>query len=146
MDLLTMIYRNPEKQGQLWKNELLRQGVNIVIEAADVTKKHHITELRTRIVSSMPPVGGIANGAMVLDDRLFIDMPFESFQTAMKPKVEGSIYLEEVFSGDDLDFFLFFSSISVMTGQRTQANYVAANNVSLNFVTHIRVFLADCSS
>jgi pseurotin A synthetase (hybrid polyketide synthase/nonribosomal peptide synthetase) len=128
-----MIYRNPDKQGQIWKEELLGQGVNIVIEAADVTKKHDLLELRNRIVASMPPVGGIANGAMVLDDKLFIDMPFESFQTAMKPKVQGSIYLEDVFSGDNLDFFLFFSSISVMTGQRTQANYVAANNVSLNF-------------
>ncbi|KAJ5985395.1 hypothetical protein N7522_012591 [Penicillium canescens] len=120
--------RNPEKQGQLWRDELLGQGANIVIEAADVTKKHHITELRNRIVSSMPPVGGIANGAMVLDDKMFLDMTFESFQTAMKPKVDGSIYLEQVFSNDDLEFFLFFSSISVMTGQRTQANYVAANN------------------
>ncbi|KAF4239421.1 hypothetical protein CNMCM8980_003116 [Aspergillus fumigatiaffinis] len=120
--------RNPEKQGQLWKEELLGQGVNIVIEAADVTKKHDLLELRNCIVASMPPVGGIANGAMVLDDKLFIDMPFESFQTAMKPKVQGSIHLEDVFSGDNLDFFLFFSSISVMTGQRTQANYVAANN------------------
>jgi pseurotin A synthetase (hybrid polyketide synthase/nonribosomal peptide synthetase) len=126
------MYRNPEKQGQLWKEELLGQGVNIVIEAADVTKKHDLLELRNRIVASMPPVGGIANGAMVLDDKLFIDMPFENFQTAMKPKVQGSIYLEDVFSGDNLDFFLFFSSISVMTGQRTQANYVAANNVSPN--------------
>jgi pseurotin A synthetase (hybrid polyketide synthase/nonribosomal peptide synthetase) len=128
-----MIYRNPGKQGQLWKEALLGQGVNIVIEAADVTKKHDLLELRNRIVASMPPVGGIANGAMVLDDKLFIDMSFESFQTAMKPKVQGSIYLEDVFSGDNLDFFLFFSSISVMTGQRTQANYVAANNVSLTF-------------
>ncbi|KAH2023248.1 Nonribosomal peptide synthetase 14 [Aspergillus fumigatus] len=115
--------RHPEKQGQLWREELLRQGVNIVIEAADVTKEHDLLDLRARIVSSMPPVGGIANGAMVLDDKLFIDMPFESFQAAMKPKVQGSIYLEEVFSADNLDFFLFFSSISVMTGQRTQANY-----------------------
>lgn len=104
--------------------------MNIVIEAADVTSKRHLTELRARITSSMPPVGGIANGAMLLDDKMFIDMSFEGFQTAVKPKVEGSIYLEEVFSRDDLDFFLFFSSISVMTGQRTQANYVAANNVS----------------
>jgi pseurotin A synthetase (hybrid polyketide synthase/nonribosomal peptide synthetase) len=134
------MYRNPEKQGQLWKEELLGQGVNIVIEAADVTKKHDLLELRNRIVASMPPVGGIANGAMVLDDKLFIDMPFESFQTAMKPKVQGSIYLEDVFSGDNLDFFLFFSSISVMTGQRTQANYVAANNVSLNLFDMSRCF------
>ncbi|KAJ5976965.1 nonribosomal peptide synthetase 14 [Penicillium viridicatum] len=120
--------RNPQKQSQLWKDELIRQGADIAIEAVDVTKKHHLAELRNRIVRSMPPVGGIANGAMVLDDRMFVDMPFESFQTAMKPKVEGSIYLEETFVDDDLEFFLFFSSISVMTGQRTQANYVAANN------------------
>jgi pseurotin A synthetase (hybrid polyketide synthase/nonribosomal peptide synthetase) len=141
-----MNYRNPEKQGQLWRDELLGQGANIVIEAADVTKKHHITELRDRIVSSMPPVGGIANGAMVLDDKMFLDMTFESFQTAMKPKVDGSIYLEQVFSGDDLEFFLFFSSISVMTGQRTQANYVAANNVRLKPVTYLRILVANCSS
>ncbi|KAL4994078.1 hypothetical protein BDV10DRAFT_189351 [Aspergillus recurvatus] len=130
--------RNPGNHGQLWKDELRGQGVNIVIEAADVTKKHHIMELRTRIASSMPPVGGIANGAMVLDDRLFADMPFESFQAAMKPKVQGSIYLEEVFSADDLDFFLFFSSISVMTGQRTQANYVAANNFMVSMAERRR--------
>ncbi|RYP14471.1 hypothetical protein DL765_006361 [Monosporascus sp. GIB2] len=78
--------RNPEKQGQLWKDELLRQGVNIIIEAADVTNKRHVTELRNRIVSSMPPLGGIANGAMVLDDKMFTDMSFESFQTTMRPK------------------------------------------------------------
>lgn len=117
----------------MWKDELIRQGADISIEAVDVTKKHHLAELRNRIVRSMPPVGGIANGAMVLDDRMFVDMPFESFQTAMKPKVEGSIYLEETFVDDDLEFFLFFSSISVMTGQRTQANYVAANNVGNAF-------------
>ncbi|KAL4745664.1 hypothetical protein BDW72DRAFT_198425 [Aspergillus terricola var. indicus] len=130
--------RNPGKQGQLWKDELCRQGANVVIEAADVTNKQHIIELRTRILSSMPPVGGIANGAMVLDDRLFSDMSFESFQTAMKPKVQGSLYLEEVFSGDHLDFFLFFSSISVMTGQRTQANYVAANNFMVSMAERRR--------
>ncbi|KAL5041361.1 hypothetical protein BDW71DRAFT_168742 [Aspergillus fruticulosus] len=86
----------------------------------------------------MPPVGGIANGAMVLDDKLFSDMSFESFQTAMKPRVQGSLYLEEVFSGDHLNFFLFFSSISAMTGQRTQANYVAANNFMVSMAERRR--------
>jgi pseurotin A synthetase (hybrid polyketide synthase/nonribosomal peptide synthetase) len=92
----------------------------------------------------MPPIGGIANGAMVLEDKMFVDMSFESFQTAMRPKVEGSIYLEEAFSNDELDFFLFFSSISVMTGQRTQANYVAANNVSPKLARYISAFRAHC--
>ena len=78
----------------------------------------------------MPAIGGVANGAMVLSDRLFADMPYESFQKVLEPKVDGSKNLDEVFSGDDLDFFILFSSISVVTGQRSQANYAAANNVS----------------
>ncbi|KAJ0414063.1 Nonribosomal peptide synthetase 14 [Aspergillus carlsbadensis] len=125
---IVLTSRHPERQSQTWKKALVKEGASIVIEAADVTNRIHMAQLRTRIVDSMPPIGGIANGAMVLDDRLFLDMSLDSFQAAMKPKVEGSIILEQVFSEDALDFFLFFSSVSVITGQRTQANYVAANN------------------
>ncbi|KAI1778541.1 Nonribosomal peptide synthetase 14 [Hypoxylon cercidicola] len=120
--------RNPEKQGLLWRDELLRQGVNIVVEAADITNKQHVAALRHRIVSAMPPLGGIANGTMVLHDKMFNKMPFEGFQIAMAQKVQGSIYLDEAFASYELEFFLFFSSVSTLTGQRTQANYVAANN------------------
>lgn len=87
-------------------------------------------DLRTRVLSTMPPIGGVANGAMILSDKMFADMTYESFQNVLKPKVDGSKNLDEVFSGDNLDFFILFSSISAVTGQRSQANYAAANNVS----------------
>ncbi|KAL8909684.1 MAG: hypothetical protein Q9171_004929 [Xanthocarpia ochracea] len=119
--------RNPEKEG-LWKEELQRQGASIAIEAADVTKMQDLVDLRTRILATMPRIGGVANGAMVLSDKMFADMTYESFQVVLKPKVDGSKNLDEIFSGDDLDFFLLFSSISAVTGQRSQANYAAANN------------------
>ncbi|KAL8774157.1 MAG: hypothetical protein Q9209_001265 [Squamulea sp. 1 TL-2023] len=76
----------------------------------------------------MPRIGGVANGAMVLSDKMFADMTYESFQNVLKPKVNGSKHLDEIFSGDGLDFFILFSSISALTGQRSQANYAAANN------------------
>lgn len=125
----TNSYRNPDKEA-LWKDELQRQGANIAIEAADVTKKEDLVDLRTRILDTMPPIGGVANGAMVLSDKLFADMTYDNFQKVLKPKVDGSKNLNEVFSDDDLDFFILFSSISAVTGQRSQANYAAANNVS----------------
>lgn len=100
------------------------------MEAADVTKKQDVVKLRNLILGSMPPVGGVANGAMVLSDKMFADMSYESFQDVLRPKVDGSRNLDEVFSGDDLDFFILFSSISAVTGQRSQANYAAANSVS----------------
>ena len=114
----------------LWKNELQKQGAKIAIEAADVTNKQQLVELRARILENMPPIGGVANGAMVLSDKLFADMSYDSFQKVLKPKVDGSMNLDEVFTDDDLEFFVLFSSISAVTGQRSQANYAAANNVS----------------
>lgn len=125
----TNSYRNPDKKA-LWKDELQKQGAKIAIEAADVTNKQQIVQLRARILKTMPPIGGVANGAMVLSDKLFADMSYASFQKVLKPKVDGSMNLDEVFSDDDLDFFILFSSISAVTGHRSQANYAAANNVS----------------
>lgn len=122
-------HRNPDKEA-LWKAELQKKGANIAIEAADVTNKKQLTELRARTLKNMPPIGGVANGAMVLSDKLFADMSYDSFQKVLKPKVDGSMNLDEVFANDDLDFFILFSSISAVTGQRSQANYAAANNVS----------------
>ncbi|KAL8999563.1 MAG: hypothetical protein Q9169_001652 [Polycauliona sp. 2 TL-2023] len=119
--------RNPDKEA-LWKQDLQRQGASIAIEAADVTQKQDLVDLRTRILGTMPRIGGVANGAMVLSDKMFTDMSYESFRDVLKPKVDGSKNLDEIFSGDNLDFFILFSSISAVTGQRSQANYAAANN------------------
>lgn len=78
----------------------------------------------------MPPIAGIANGAMVLRDKLFIDVPIDSMTETLHTKVKGSIYLDSLFgenSDFDLDFFVFFSSIAAVTGNRAQSNYSAAN-------------------
>lgn len=44
-----------------------------------------------------------------------------------RPKVEGSIYLDELFQDTSLDFFVFFSSLAAVTGNLGQSNYSAAN-------------------
>jgi NAD(P)-dependent dehydrogenase (short-subunit alcohol dehydrogenase family) len=126
---LTYNCRNPDKNAP-WKDELLTKGAHVAIEAADATKKQDVVELRERILSTMPAIGGVANGAMVMGNSFFAEMSFDTFQKVMAPKVDGSINLDTVFSGDDLEFFILFSSISAVTGQQGQANYAAANNVS----------------
>ncbi|KAL8727347.1 MAG: hypothetical protein Q9166_006115 [cf. Caloplaca sp. 2 TL-2023] len=129
--------RNPNKEA-LWNDELQSQGANILIEAADVTKKQDLVDLRPRMISTMPPIGGVANGVIVLSDKLFADMTYDSFLKVPKPKVDGSKNLGEVFSGDELDFFILFSSISAVTGQRSQANYAAANNFMIGLASQRR--------
>ncbi|KAJ6076340.1 hypothetical protein N7499_008321 [Penicillium canescens] len=119
--------RNPNKH-TLWKEELEKRGANIVIKAADVTKKQDMINLRNHILGAMPSIGGVANGAMVQSNCCFSDLTYDALQEVLKPKVDGSVILDEVFSDDDLEFFLLFSSISAVVGQPFQANYDAANN------------------
>lgn len=57
----------------------------------------------------------------------FSDMSLDAFNKVVRPKVDGSIHLNDLLQDLDLDFFVFFSSLSAVTGNVGQANYSAAN-------------------
>lgn len=129
--------RSPVKDS-VWETELLEIGAHLRIEAVDITKRSDIERLCSEVLSTMPPIGGIANGAMVLADGLFANMNFDSMQKVLRPKMEGSRNLNEVFYAQDLDFFIMFSSLSAVIGMPSQSNYAAANMVSCHQIrTHI---------
>lgn len=75
----------------------------------------------------MPPLGGVAQGAMVLADASFRNMTIEGWQTVCRPKVQGTINIDTLLHDVDLDFFICFSSVSAVTGNPGQSNYSAAN-------------------
>jgi hybrid polyketide synthase/nonribosomal peptide synthetase ACE1 len=75
----------------------------------------------------MPPIAGVANGAMILRDSMFDGMTFENLTTVLDPKVAGTQYLDELFHDTPLDFFIVMSSITSLVGNSSQSNYTAAN-------------------
>lgn len=75
----------------------------------------------------MPQIVGIAQGAMILDDALLQDLDIKRMNMVLGPKVDGSIYLGELFPEDSLDFFVYFSSIAYVAGNAGQSAYAAAN-------------------
>ena len=64
---------------------------------------------------------------MVLDDISFFEMPFEKMNKVLQPKVQGAIFLNELFQETTLDFFVFFSSVTAIAGNRGQSAYTTAN-------------------
>lgn len=54
----------------------------------------------------------------------------------MAPKVEGAWNLHNALLGQKLDFFVLFSSVSCIVGQRGQGNYAAANAFLDSFVQY----------
>lgn len=79
------------------------------------------------IKTTLPPIAGVANAAMVLHDVLFSDMSFDQMQECLQPKIDGTNHLAEAFHHDKLDFFIMFSSIMCVRGNAGQSNYAAAN-------------------
>lgn len=122
--------RNPDAS-PAWVAELNRAGASIHVERLDVTSLHEVRGLRSKLAGrGLPGVGGVINGAMVLDDRVFAQMDTETWTRVLRPKTAGSRNLDVVFGADDdddLHFFIMTSSFAAVGGHAGQSNYAAAN-------------------
>ena len=99
----------------------------MLILCSDVTNEKELQELYREIQATLPPVAGVAQGAMVLKDVATREMNHEDMTRVLKPKVDGSVHLDRLFADQKLDFFIFFSSMTGVIGNMGQANYTAAN-------------------
>ncbi|KAL8310555.1 hypothetical protein RB597_010414 [Gaeumannomyces tritici] len=105
------------------------RGVTVLLVEADVTNMCSLKCARDVIEASLPPIRGVANGALVLRDRLFINTDFDTFQAVLRPKALGTANLDAMFSAPgSLDWFIGFSSIVAVVGNYGQSAYSAGNN------------------
>lgn len=111
-----------------WLEEMRTLGATIKVYKMDVSDRSSVHGVCDKIKADLPPIAGVCNAAMVLEDKLFVDMTAESLNKVLAPKVEGSKILDEAFGADaELDFFVLFSSLASVFGNAGQSNYHAAN-------------------
>lgn len=107
--------------------DLRARGADVYVTPCDITDRHAVEKLFEHIAAAMPPVVGILHAAMVLDDGLLVNLDEERFRRVLAPKVKGLENLDAATYGTVLDYFVMFSSVTTLTGNPGQANYVAAN-------------------
>ncbi|KAI1303963.1 putative polyketide synthase [Xylaria venustula] len=129
--------RDPEIDPS-WISAHKRKGVNVVVLPCDIMNESKLQSVHAHICTTLPPILGVIQGAMVLHDTLLRNMTFEQFREVMGPKVDGSVYLDRIFYNNDLDFFLLVSSINYVIGNAGQANYAAANAFMCGLAAHRR--------
>ncbi|KAH7562977.1 hypothetical protein BM1_00024 [Bipolaris maydis] len=110
-----------------WVKSMEALGAEVVVLPCDLTSGAQTNLIYDKIRSTMPPLGGLAQGAMVLQDTGFRDMSSDAMEKVLRPKVVGSINLDRLVKGLDLEFFVFFSSATAIIGNAGQSNYSAAN-------------------
>ncbi|RYP73786.1 hypothetical protein DL770_007712 [Monosporascus sp. CRB-9-2] len=123
---LVITSRNP-KIDEIWLSNTEARGAVVRSIACDITDYDALAETHREISSTLPPIAGVYQGAMILLDMALRDMGLKDFSRVLRPKVEGSLNLDRVLGDEPLDFFIFFSSVATVAGNPGQAAYTTAN-------------------
>ncbi len=127
-DIVLTSRRTPDAATQSAIDEIMeRYRCRIHTMAADVGDEAQVAEVLKRIRADLPPLGGVAHLAGVIDDALLTQQSAERFHTTLAPKSFAAWHLHRLTKVEDLEFFVMFSSGTSVLGAPGQANYATAN-------------------
>ncbi|KAF4462939.1 type I polyketide synthase [Fusarium albosuccineum] len=103
------------------------QGCRVVAKNCDIAAADDLSRALKESYSEIPPVKGVIQAAMVLNDSVFEHMDHRQWSDATRPKVLGTRNLHNFF-GSNLDFFVMLSSLTGVVGNASQGNYAAGGS------------------
>ncbi|WP_226377302.1 MULTISPECIES: SDR family NAD(P)-dependent oxidoreductase [Burkholderia] len=106
---------------------LRRDGVDVQVRQADLSREADVDALLNDIGATMPPLRGICHLAGVVEDRLVSDVTPASLAATFAGKAQGAWLLHERTRGHALEHFVLFSSAAAAFGAPGQASYAMAN-------------------
>lgn len=115
------------QEDQTFMNEIKARGTEVQLIETDVSDSSCLKLIEN--VLKDKKLKGILHAAGTLSDAAIVNQTAETFEKVWKPKVIGLENLDKI-SRDlnlDLDWFIAFSSATVLFGNPGQANYVSAN-------------------
>ncbi|XP_064019023.1 uncharacterized protein LOC135185832 [Pogoniulus pusillus] len=119
-----------EKQEEL--NALRQQykGSKVVFVQCDVSSTSEVEKAFQSIVNIFAgsPIKGVFQSAVALHDGRLEVLTLADFQEVLNPKVAGTLNLHLATRGQQLDYFVCYSSVTSFLGNSTQTNYAAANS------------------
>ncbi|KAF4889745.1 Highly reducing polyketide synthase azaB [Colletotrichum fructicola] len=104
-------------------SDLKAAGCNLFLENCDVSKDADFRRVLDQASQSLPPVRGVIQAAMTLNDSIFPNMTYDQWLAATGPKVAATWNIHNTLP--DLDFFVMLSSLTGLGGNTSQANYSA---------------------
>lgn len=118
-------------------SQLEAKGAKIEVLEGDIGKISQMRQVFAFIHSQLPPLKGIIHAAGILEDAVLQQQTWEKFNRVFTPKVLGAWNLHTLSQGDQLDWFVSFSSVASVFGSSGQGNYASAN-AFLDSLAHYR--------
>ena len=101
-------------------------GAEIQVYKADARNGAAVNDVMTEVRKTRP-IRGCFNMVLVLENSPFMTMKGQQWDKVVRSKVDSTWNMHEATLSDTLDFFIMLSSISSISGNRTQANYATGN-------------------
>lgn len=114
------------QQYESFREEVTRFGGSLSYVSCDVQDSTAFRYELDQIEKSNGSINGIFHSALVLDDKLLINMDMASLNKVLGPKTQGLLSLYYATMGRKLDFISIFSSVQTLLGNVGQSNYAAA--------------------
>ncbi|EHA27435.1 hypothetical protein ASPNIDRAFT_128601, partial [Aspergillus niger ATCC 1015] len=131
---------------QRWLNKVETNfGASVKAYPLNITSRESLQGVYKEICATQPPIAGVANAALIMRDGLFMESNATTMNEALGPKIDGTIYLDELFANVDLDFFILYSSLVYITGNIGQTSYAAGNGFMVS-LAHQRRQRGQCAS
>ncbi|KAL6232126.1 hypothetical protein BDW75DRAFT_247403 [Aspergillus navahoensis] len=122
-----------------WIEYMARKGARMIPMAMDLTSRTSVMNVYHEIERRLPPLGGVVNGALNLEDGDFIHASVDVIKRNMAAKVDGTLLLDELSGPNvDLDFFIVFGSLAGIVGNGSQSAYSGAACFQSNLIRRRR--------
>ncbi|MCP4664318.1 MAG: SDR family NAD(P)-dependent oxidoreductase, partial [bacterium] len=126
-ELLLVGRRAPGEEACATVRRIEDRGARVTIAACDVADAESLRSLLSDLRGRGGAIAGVIHAAGVAGYQPLESLDAEAVRRVMAAKVCGGWLLHRELAGDDLDFFIAYSSISATWGSRHQAHYAAAN-------------------
>ncbi|MFF5566315.1 amino acid adenylation domain-containing protein [Streptomyces sp. NPDC012623] len=127
---LVLLGRTPPGVTALREIDALRAaGCAVRVVTADVADLDELSRALAETADDPehPPLAGVLHLAGALDDGVLLLQSPGRLSRVMAPKARGAWNLHTLTLGEQLDFFVMFSSVSALLGTPGQTTYAAAN-------------------
>ncbi|MDB6037724.1 MAG: hypothetical protein JWM99_1565, partial [Verrucomicrobiales bacterium] len=125
-------------------NELRSSGATVSFQQCDISDLAQVTDLVLHAKTHLGGLNGVFHCAGILKDGAFSRKSFEQFEAVLRPKVSGATNLDLATVAEPLDFFVLFSSITALIGNRGQTDYSSANRYLDSFAAWRRNEYDSC--
>lgn len=120
-------YKNDDES--MKKIHRLRElGAEINIFEADVSDYEKIEKIFVNIKEKYARINGVIHAAGIASAQIMALRKEEDFLNVMSPKYNGTWNVFKQIENENVDFFVLCSSGCTLTGEASQADYVAANS------------------